>query len=72
MLTQETITESFQAGGQNSPLTQGISVRIMNGGMTYDAQYFGENLFDELFDDDFPMIPMRSIRNPLYGKNAKT
>ena len=31
----------------------------------------GENLFDELFDDDFPMIPMRSIRNPLYGKNAK-
>lgn len=23
------------------------------------------------FDDDFPMIPMRSIRNPLYGKNAK-
>jgi HSP20 family protein len=32
---------------------------------------FGENLFDELFDDDFPMIPMRSIRNPLYGKNAK-
>ena len=22
---------------------------------------FGENLFDELFDDDFPMIPMRSI-----------
>src|SRR5574344_1310598 len=32
---------------------------------------FGENLFDELFDDDFPMIPMRSIRNPLYGKNAQ-
>ena len=32
---------------------------------------FGENLFDELFDDDFPMIPMHSIRNPLYGKNAK-
>ena len=32
---------------------------------------FGENLFDEFFDDDFPMIPMRSIRNPLYGKNAK-
>ena len=31
----------------------------------------GENLFDEFFDDDFPMIPMRSIRNPLYGKNAK-
>ena len=28
-------------------------------------------LIDELFDDDFPMIPMRSIRNPLYGKNAK-
>ena len=32
---------------------------------------FGENMFDEFFDDDFPMIPMRSIRNPLYGKNAK-
>ena len=32
---------------------------------------FGENLLDEFFDDDFPMIPMRSIRNPLYGKNAK-
>ena len=32
---------------------------------------FGENLFDDFFDDDFPMIPMRSIRNPLYGKNAK-
>ena len=32
---------------------------------------FGENLFDEFFDDDFPMIPMRSIRNPLYGENAK-
>ena len=32
---------------------------------------FGENLFDEFFDADFPMIPMRSIRNPLYGKNAK-
>ena len=32
---------------------------------------FGENLFDEFFDHDFPMIPMRSIRNPLYGKNAK-
>ena len=31
----------------------------------------GENLFDEFFDDDFPIIPMRSIRNPLYGKNAK-
>ena len=32
---------------------------------------FGENLFDEFFDDDFRMIPMRSIRNPLYGKNAR-
>ena len=31
----------------------------------------GENLFAEFFDDDFPMMPMRSIRNPLYGKNAK-
>ena len=32
---------------------------------------FGENLFDEFVDDDFPMIPMRSIRHPMYGKNAK-
>ena len=32
---------------------------------------FGENMNDEFFDDDFTMIPMRSIRNPLYGKNAK-
>ena len=32
---------------------------------------FGENLLDEFFDDDFSMMPMRSGRNPLYGKNAK-
>ena len=32
---------------------------------------FGENLFDEFFDDDFGMIPMWNSRNPLYGKRAK-
>ena len=32
---------------------------------------FGENLFDDFFDDDFGMIPMWNGRNPLYGKNAK-
>ena len=32
---------------------------------------FGENLFDEFVDDDFPMMPMHSIQKTLYGKNAK-
>ena len=32
---------------------------------------FGENLFDDFFDDDFGMIPMWNGRNPLYGKHAK-
>ena len=32
---------------------------------------FGENLFDEFFDDNFGMLPMWNGRNPLYGKHAK-
>ena len=32
---------------------------------------FGENLFDEFFDDNFGMVPMWNGRNPLYGKHAK-
>ena len=32
---------------------------------------FGENLFDEFFDDDFMRFPAWSGRNPLYGKHAK-
>lgn len=32
---------------------------------------FGENLFDEFFDDNFGMFPMWNGRNPLYGKHAK-
>ena len=32
---------------------------------------FGENLFDEFFDDNFGMFPMWNGRNPLYGKRAK-
>ena len=32
---------------------------------------FGENLFDDLFRDDFGMFPAWSDRNPLYGKHAK-
>ena len=32
---------------------------------------FGENLFDEFFDDDFSMFPALTGRNPLYGKHAK-
>ena len=32
---------------------------------------FGENLFDDFFDDDFMSFPAWSGRNPLYGKNAK-
>ena len=32
---------------------------------------FGENLFDEMFDDAFGMVPMFSSHNPLYGKHAK-
>lgn len=32
---------------------------------------FGENLFDEFFDDNFGMLPMWNEHNPLYGKHAK-
>lgn len=32
---------------------------------------FGENLFDDFFDDNFGMYPMWNGRNPLYGKRAK-
>ena len=32
---------------------------------------FGENLFDDFFDDSFNMFPVWSGRNPLYGKHAK-
>ncbi len=32
---------------------------------------FGENLFDDLFNDNFGMLPMMSGRDPLYGKHAK-
>ncbi|WP_294553246.1 Hsp20/alpha crystallin family protein [uncultured Pseudoflavonifractor sp.] len=32
---------------------------------------FSENLFDDLFNDDFINFPMWSGRNPLYGKHAK-
>ena len=31
---------------------------------------FGENLFDDFFDD-FAMVPVRGGHNPLYGKHAK-
>ena len=32
---------------------------------------FGENLFDDFFDDDFSTFPALTGRNPLYGKHAK-
>ncbi len=32
---------------------------------------FGENLFDEFFDDNFGMFPVWNDRNPLYGKHSK-
>ena len=32
---------------------------------------FGENLFDDMFEDTFSMAPMFSRHNPLYGKHAK-
>ena len=32
---------------------------------------FGENLFDEFFNDDFMNFPVWGGRNPLYGKHAK-
>ncbi len=32
---------------------------------------FGENLFDEMFDEAFDMVPVFGRRNPLYGKHGK-
>ena len=32
---------------------------------------FGENLFDDFFDDDFMRFPMWNGRDPLYGKRAR-
>ena len=32
---------------------------------------FGENLFDEFFEDPFAMIPSRRGHDPLYGKHGK-
>ena len=32
---------------------------------------FGENLFDEMFDDAFDLMPTFGRHNPLYGKHAK-
>ena len=32
---------------------------------------FDENLFDDMFDDAFGMVPMFSTHNSLYGKHAK-
>ncbi len=32
---------------------------------------FGENLFDDFFDDDFGMVPTWRSHNPLFGKHAK-
>ena len=32
---------------------------------------FGENLFDDFFNDDFGMFPALNARNELYGKRGK-
>ena len=32
---------------------------------------FSENLFDDMFDDVFRMVPVSGGRNPLYGKHAR-
>lgn len=32
---------------------------------------FGENLFDDMWDDVFEMAPVFNHRNPLYGKHGK-
>ena len=32
---------------------------------------FGENLFDDFFNDNFGMFPVWNERNPLYGKRTK-
>ena len=33
---------------------------------------FGENLFDDFFDNDFGFFPVWNNHNPLYGKHAKS
>ena len=35
------------------------------------SRLFGEDLFDEVFEDPFEMMPVFSHHNPLYGKHAK-
>ena len=35
------------------------------------SKRFGENLFDEMFEDPFDLLPMFSHHNPLYGTHAK-
>ena len=32
---------------------------------------FSENLFDDMFDDVFRMVPVSGGRNPLYGKHVR-
>ena len=32
---------------------------------------FGDNMFDNFFDDDFMRFPVWGGRDPLYGKHAK-
>ena len=32
---------------------------------------FGENLFDDFFDDNFSMIPVAGGHNPIFGKHSK-
>ena len=32
---------------------------------------FGDNMFDDFFNDDFSMFPVLSGRNALYGKHAR-
>ena len=32
---------------------------------------FNENLFDDLFDDNFGMFPAWNTRSQLYGKHAR-
>ena len=35
------------------------------------SRLFGEDLFDEMFEDPFEMMPVFSHHNPLYGKHAR-
>ena len=32
---------------------------------------FGENLFDDVWNDPFDLMPLGNVRNALYGKHAK-